>query len=153
MTEARSARARSLPDIRRIGGVQCLQALGQGLCDDGDVMGIEVHVGIALRMDIAHAAIHRFRYLQHRHRLRRQEVEFAARLDAGISRLLQEARQPARLQAGPGAQDKVGLAHLGDEAGAGTDMVRVLPGMGCGVGRNVFAADRLRQGGPLRLAG
>ena len=94
--------------------------------DDRDVVRIELHVRIALRMDVTHGAIEFRRHLQQPERRRGLEVACGARLDARVARLLDEHRQPADFEFGAGGDHQVRAARTRHQAGLGLDAMHVL---------------------------
>ena len=74
-------------------------------------------------------------------------------LNAESRPALHQDREPADLKLGPGAEQEVRPADLGDQARPGADVMGVLPAVRRGVHRDVTAAHFLREGSPLGFAG
>jgi len=77
-------------------------------------------------MHIACSPVQQCRHLQARHQQGRFQIAWRVRLDLRVTGLAQEDRQPADFQVSAGADQKIGRTHLGDQAGAGLDAVRIL---------------------------
>ena len=82
-----------------------------------------------------------------------REVARLPGLHLGVTRLLQQHRQPTDLELGAGADDQVGVAGAHDQARLGLDLVRVLQCAGGDRHVDQVAAKLLRQCAPLGLAG
>ena len=101
------------------------QSLGQRARDQRDVARFELNVRVALRMHIALRAVHGLRHLELGDEIRCHEIAWLADLDFAVARGLQQNREPAHFQFGPGAYQQVGCASVCNQAGARLDAMRI----------------------------
>jgi hypothetical protein len=104
-------------------------------------------------VDISIRAVQARRHFEETHRAGGFKITGLAGLDAGIARLAKDNRHPADFEFGARADDQISHARAGDQAWARLDLVRVLQPVGCGIDRDLVAAQLLRQRGPFGLAG
>jgi hypothetical protein len=114
---------------------------------------IEVHVRIALRMNVAERTIDSRGHFEQVELRRRLEVARRARLDARIARFLHEDRQPADFELRAGGDHQVGRAGARNETGLGVDAVDVLQRARRNVDIHAVATELGGQGAPIRRRG
>jgi hypothetical protein len=131
---------------RRIDGRQFRR---ERLRDGGDVARIELDVGVAERVDVAHRAVELGWHFRERDRRGRLEEPGAAALDAGVGGFLQQHRQPARLELGTVRDQEVRRARTRDEARLRLDAVHVLQRARRDIDIDPVAAKFLRERAPV----
>ena len=104
-------------------------------------------------MNVTFAAVEPRRDFQPRHQGSGFQVARLSRRYLCVARLLQQNRQPADLEFQPGADQQVGVARSGDQAGPGFDPVRVLQRGSGGIDVRFFAGKLLGERRPFRFAG
>ncbi len=118
--------------------------------DRRDVVRIELHVRIALRMDVAHGAIQLRRYLEQLERGCGFEVSRRAGLNARVAGLLDQHGQPADFELGARGDDEIRAARSCDEAGFGLDAMHILQSRRGDVDVDALAAELGGESTPSR---
>ena len=108
---------------------------------------------IAAGMDVAHAAVDDCGTFQNLDVLECHQVARLSLLDADPCPPLHQDREPADLELGPGADQQVCPADLGDQARPGADVMGILAAVCRGVHCDITAAHFLGKRSPLGLTG
>ncbi len=141
-------------EIRGIRGIELLQPLRyHDLADLRDIVGIELDVRIAGRMNVSLGAIQPRWNFQPVHEFGRRDETRLARLDLLVSGRLQQHRQPADLKLRAGADRQIGAAHARHQARTSLDAMRILQRIRGLVNRNLVAAEFGYQRSPFGHAG
>src|SRR5260370_10510286 len=116
------------------------------LGDDFRIERIYHIMWIAGGMNIAFRSIKCGRHFEQLNSLSTRDVARSPARQFGVTRLIQQRREPSYLQLGAAFDKDVGAIELPDEAGLGIDEMRIFGWFGEGGKIDILTADLLRNG-------